>query len=396
MKSALQLDKDRFLFTSESVTNGHPDKICDYISDSVLDACLTQDPDSKVACESACKNNMFMVFGEITTNAQVNYEQIVRSSLKEIGYDNIEKGADFKNATILVNVDTQAQEIADAVHTNKKEEDIGAGDQGLMIGYACDETPQLMPLSHELALRLCQKLYELRNNGTLSWLRPDAKTQVTVEYKTDGKLITPVRVHTVLISAQHSPSVTQEEIASQLKEHVIKQVIPSKFLDEKTLYYINPSGSFTVGGPTGDAGLTGRKIIVDTYGGWGGHGGGAFSGKDPTKVDRSAAYAARWVAKSLVNAKLCKRCMVQIAYGIGLAEPISIHVDSYGTASEGYDDSDLSKIVMENFNLKPGNIIKELGLKKPIYKKLSAFGHFGREENDFLWEQPKNLKIEKK
>lgn len=396
MNSAFDLPKDRFLFTSESVTNGHPDKICDYISDSVLDACLVQDPNSKVACESACKNNMFMVFGEITTSGQLNYEQIVRNALKEIGYDNIEKGADYKNATVLVNVDTQAQEIAEAVHVNKKEEEIGAGDQGLMIGYACDETPQLMPLSHELSLKLCQKLFELRNNGTLQWLRPDAKTQVTVEYKSEGKNITPVRVHTVLISAQHSPSITQDEIAAQIKEHIIKQVIPSKYLDDKTLYHINPSGSFVTGGPTGDAGLTGRKIIVDTYGGWGGHGGGAFSGKDPTKVDRSAAYAARWVAKSLVHAGLCKRCMVQIAYGIGLADPISIHVDSYGTVKAPYDDADLAGIIMENFDLRPGSIIKDLGLKKPIYKKLSAFGHFGRDEPDFLWEQPKLLKFEKK
>lgn len=391
MQSAQTLPKGHFLFTSESVTGGHPDKLCDYISDSVLDACLAQDPESKVACESACKSNMFMVFGEITSNAKISYEQVVRQAVKEIGYDSYEKGADYKSCSIIVAIEQQSKEISEAVHLNKKEEDVGAGDQGLMIGYACDESDNYMPLSHNLALRLCEKLYELRTSGTLSWVRPDAKTQVTVEYKPEGKSIVPVRVHTVLISCQHAPNITQEEIAAQLKEHCIKPVIPSKFLDENTLYYINPSGSFVVGGPCGDAGLTGRKIIVDTYGGWGGHGGGAFSGKDPTKVDRSAAYAARWVAKSLVANKLCKRAMVQIAYGIGMADPISVHVETYGTAAEGFDDSDLEQIVAKNFNLRPGAIIKEFQLKRPIYKKLSAFGHFGRNENEFLWEKPKDL-----
>jgi S-adenosylmethionine synthetase len=396
MESLLSLEKGHFLFTSESVTGGHPDKLCDYISDSVLDACLEKDPDSKVACESACKSNMFMVFGEISSKAQISYEQIVRQAVKDTGYDALDKGADFKTATVIVHIEQQSQEIAESVHLNKKEEDVGAGDQGLMIGYACDETDNYMPLSHNLALRLCEKLTELRVNSTLAWLRPDAKTQVTVEYKVQDRTVVPVRVHTVLISTQHSPSITQDEIAAQVKEHVIKAVIPSKFLDDKTNYHINPSGSFTIGGPTGDAGLTGRKIIVDTYGGWGGHGGGAFSGKDPTKVDRSAAYAARWVAKSLVANKLCKRCMVQIAYGIGMADPISIHVESYGTVADGYTDDDLKEIVFKNFNLRPGNIIKELGLKRPIYKKLSAFGHFGREDPDFLWETPKDLSNAKK
>jgi len=391
MQNDFKLEKGHFLLTSESVTGGHPDKLCDYISDSVLDACLAQDPDSKVACESACKSNMIMVFGEISSKAQISYEQIVRQAIKEVGYDSIEKGADYKNCSVLVAIEQQSQEIAEAVHFNKKEEDVGAGDQGLMMGYACDETESLMPLSHDIALKLTQKLTELRVNNTLSWLRPDAKTQVTVEYKSEGKSIVPVRVHTVLISTQHSPNVTQEEIAAQVKEFVIKPTINSKYLDEKTLYYINPSGSFIVGGPTGDAGLTGRKIIVDTYGGWGGHGGGAFSGKDPTKVDRSAAYAARWVAKSLVANKLCKRALVQIAYGIGMADPISIHVESYGTAAEGLEDYDLEQIVVKNFNLRPGAIIKELQLKRPIFKKLSAFGHFGRNDPDFLWETPKDL-----
>jgi S-adenosylmethionine synthetase len=396
MQNALALARDHFLFTSEAVTNGHPDKLCDYISDSVLDACLEQDPESKVACESACKSNMIMVFGEITSNAKISYEQVVREAIKNVGYDSIEKGCDYKNCTVMVAIEQQSSEIAQSVHIDKKEEDFGAGDQGLMIGYACDETPELMPLSHHLALKICEKLNELRNKNTLNWLRPDAKSQVTVEYKKDGKNIVPVRVHTVLVSTQHTPEISQEEIVKQVKEHIIQQVVPSKYLDENTIYHINPSGKFTVGGPLGDAGLTGRKIIVDTYGGWGGHGGGAFSGKDATKVDRSAAYAARWVAKSIVANGFSKRALVQIAYGIGIADPISIHIDSYGTVADGYTDHDLSQIVAKNFNLRPGAIIKDLGLKRPIFKKLSAFGHFGRNDPDFLWEQSKDLSHEKK
>jgi len=396
MQNALALARDHFLFTSEAVTNGHPDKLCDYISDSILDACLAQDPNSKVACETACKSNLVMVFGEITSNAKLSYEQVVREAIKNVGYDSIEKGCDYKNCTVMVAIEQQSIEIAESVHINKKEEDVGAGDQGLMIGYACDETPELMPLSHHLSLKICERLNELRNNGKLSWLRPDAKSQVTVEYKVEGKNIVPVRVHTVLVSTQHHPDISQEEITKQVKEHIIQPVVPSKFLDENTIYHINPSGKFTIGGPCGDSGLTGRKIIVDTYGGWGGHGGGAFSGKDSTKVDRSAAYAARWVAKSLVAGGFCKRAMVQIAYGIGIADPISIFVDTYGTVAEGYTDSDLGQIVAKNFNLRPGMIIKELGLKRPIFKKLSAFGHFGRTDADFLWEQPKDLSHERK
>jgi len=337
-----------------------------------------------------------MVFGEITSNAKLSYEQVVREAIKNVGYDSIEKGCDYKNCTVMVAIEQQSIEIAESVHINKKEEDVGAGDQGLMIGYACDETPELMPLSHHLSLKICERLNELRNNGKLSWLRPDAKSQVTVEYKVEGKNIVPVRVHTVLVSTQHHPDISQEEITKQVKEHIIQPVVPSKFLDENTIYHINPSGKFTIGGPCGDSGLTGRKIIVDTYGGWGGHGGGAFSGKDSTKVDRSAAYAARWVAKSLVAGGFCKRAMVQIAYGIGIADPISIFVDTYGTVAEGYTDSDLGQIVAKNFNLRPGMIIKDLGLKRPIFKKLSAFGHFGRTDADFLWEQPKDLSHERK
>ena len=273
MQTLTKLPRDHFLFTSEAVTNGHPDKLCDYISDSVLDACLKQDPDSKVACETACKSNLIMVFGEITSKAEISYEKVVREAIKNVGYDSIEKGCDYKTCTVLIAIEQQSPEIAESVHINKKEEDVGAGDQGLMIGYACDETPELMPLSHHLSLKICEKLHELRNNNTLTWLRPDAKSQVTVEYKTEGKSIVPVRVHTVLISTQHTPEISQEEITAQIKEYVIKPVVPSMFLDEETIYHINPSGRFTVGGPHGDAGLTGRKIIVDTYGGWGGHGG---------------------------------------------------------------------------------------------------------------------------
>lgn len=392
--SYITLEKDHYLFSSESVTGGHPDKLSDYISDSVLDACLAADPNAKVACESCCKGNMVMVFGEITTKAQLSYETIVREAIKQVGYDSVEKGCDYKSCTVVVALEQQSPQIADAVHVNKADEEIGAGDQGLMIGYASDETPEMMPLSHMLANKLCERLYDVRVNKTLPWVLPDAKTQVTVEYKQEGNNLIPLRVHTVVVSTQHTSSITQDEIVSQVKEHIIKPVIPSKYLDEKTVYHINPSGMFTLGGPAADAGLTGRKIIVDTYGGWGGHGGGAFSGKDPSKVDRSAAYAARWVAKSLVAAGLCRRAIVQIAYGIGIAHPISIYVNSYGTVQKGKTDADLNKIVAKNFDLRPGMIIKQFDLKRPIYKKLASFGHFGRNDPDFAWEKVKDLSHE--
>ncbi len=386
---------DHFLFTSESVTQGHPDKLCDFISDSVLDACLLQDPDSKVACETVVKSNICMVFGEITTKGSLLYEQVVREAIKYVGYDSLQKGFDYKTATIILALDQQSPEIFEALHLGTNLEDIGAGDQGLMIGYATDETEELMPITHVLASKLCERLNQTRRDGVLPWLRPDGKSQVTVEYKkgADGHLV-PLRVHTVLISAQHDEKITQEQLCKELKEHVINVVIPENLLDENTIYHLNPSGSFTKGGPYADSGLTGRKIIVDTYGGWGGHGGGCFSGKDPTKVDRSAAYGARWVAKSLVANGFCKRVLVEVAYGIGIAQPISLMVNSYGTCVEPYSDFDLQDIVINNFDLRPGCMIRDLDLKKPIYKKTAAFGHFGRP--DFSWEVPKDLTNEKK
>ena len=332
MEEELQPKEGHFLFTSESVTSGHPDKLCDYISDSVLDACLAKDPNAKVACESAVKNSICMVFGEITVNGEVNFEQIARQAIKEIGYDSNDVGMDYKTATIIVAIDKQSPDIAQGVHLNKAEEEIGAGDQGLMIGYASDETESFMPLSHDLCGRLVRRLEQCRREKIVGWMRPDAKVQVTVEYRKDGHIITPVRVHTILISAQHNPDVTNDQIREDLKNFVIKQAVPEKWLIN-TRYVLNPSNLFIIGGPNGDAGLTGRKIIADTYGGWGGHGGGAFSGKDPTKVDRSAAYAARWIAKNLVANGFCKRAMVQVAYSIGIARPLSVFVDSYNTVA---------------------------------------------------------------
>jgi S-adenosylmethionine synthetase len=389
-----------FLFSSESVNEGHPDKLCDQVSDAVLDACLAQDPSSRVACESCCKNNMVMVFGEITTSAKVDYEQVVRDVCKNIGYDSIEKGLDYRTVEIINRLDKQSPEISGAVggvNGSKAIEEIGAGDQGIMFGYASDETPELMPLTHALATKLGWQLTEVRKNGTLSWPRPDGKTQVTVEYqKADNGQLVPVRVHTILISTQHSPDVSNDQIQKDLIEHVIKPVVPAKYLDENTIYHINPSGAFTIGGPYGDAGLTGRKIIIDTYGGWGAHGGGAFSGKDTTKVDRSAAYAARWAAKSLVANGFCHRVLVQLAYAIGVAQPLSIHVDTYGSVTEGYTDTDLRNIVVRNFDFRPGCIQRDLDLKKPQFTALAAYGHMGRTDLNPKWEEVKDLSHEKK
>ncbi|KAG6606913.1 S-adenosylmethionine synthase 2, partial [Cucurbita argyrosperma subsp. sororia] len=389
---------ETFLFTSESVNEGHPDKLCDQISDAVLDACLAQDPDSKVACETCTKTNMVMVFGEITTKADVDYEKIVRDTCRSIGFISDDVGLDADNCKVLVNIEQQSPDIAQGVHGHftKRPEDIGAGDQGHMFGYATDETPELMPLSHVLATKLGARLTEVRKNGTCPWLRPDGKTQVTVEYYNDKGAMVPVRVHTVLISTQHDETVTNDEIAADLKEHVIKPVIPEKYLDEKTIFHLNPSGRFVIGGPHGDAGLTGRKIIIDTYGGWGAHGGGAFSGKDPTKVDRSGAYIVRQAAKSIVASGLARRAIVQVSYAIGVPEPLSVFVDTYGTGK--IPDKEILKIVKENFDFRPGMITINLDLKRGgngRFLKTAAYGHFGRDDPDFTWEVVKPLKWEK-
>ena len=387
-------EEAHYFFSSESVTEGHPDKLCDLISDSILDACLAQDPESKVAMETVAKSNMILLAGELTTHATINIDQIVRDRIKEIGYDDEKKGLNYKTCDIIQKITLQSKDISQAVHENKKEEDIGAGDQGLMFGYATNETKELFPFSHLMALKLSLKLTEVRKNGIVKHLRPDGKTQVTVEYKEEknGKMV-PLRVQTILISTQHDPELDNETIEKEIKKHVIQVVIPPDMLDDKTQYYINPSGKFIIGGPEADAGLTGRKIIVDTYGGWGAHGGGAFSGKDPSKVDRSGAYAARWIAKSLVAAGLCDRALVQVAYSIGIAKPLSIFVNSYGTVKEGYTDKKLIEIVEKNFDLRPGIIIRDLKLKTPLYAKTACGGHFSREDQGFPWEVAKKLNL---
>jgi len=391
MTSETKSDDVTFLFTSESVNEGHPDKMCDQISDAILDACLRGDPLSKVACETCTKTGMVMVFRELTTKAKVNYEAVVRDTLKKIGYDAKEKGMDYRTANVVVALEAQSPDIAQGVHVDKKLEDIGAGDQGHMFGYATDETQQLMPLTHWLATQIGARLTQVRVEGILKWVRPDGKTQVTVTYRKENGAMIPISVHTIVISTQHEDGVTNEKIRADLMEHVIKPVVPEKYLTKDTIYHLNPSGRFVIGGPHGDAGLTGRKIIIDTYGGWGAHGGGAFSGKDPTKVDRSAAYAARWIAKSLVAAKLARRVIVQVSYAIGVAKPLSIFVDSYGTGTK--PDSELLKIVEKNFDLRPGCLMRDLKLTRPIYLKTACYGHFGRDDPDFTWETPKALTL---
>ena len=370
----------RHLFTSESVTEGHPDKICDQISDAVLDAILEKDPNAHVACECATTTGLVLVMGEISTSSYVPIDQIVRKKVVEIGYDRAKFGFDGHSCSVLVSIDDQSPDIAQGVN-REVDEDQGAGDQGMMFGYACDETKEYMPLAISLAHKLTRRLAAVRKDGTLSYLRPDGKAQVTVEYDDD----TPVRIEAVVVSTQHAPDVTQEQIHADILEHVVRPVLPANMLDENTKYFVNPTGRFVVGGPQGDSGLTGRKIIVDTYGGYAHHGGGAFSGKDPSKVDRSAAYAMRHVAKNLVAAGLAKKCEVGVAYAIGVARPVSVFVDSYGTGK--FSDDVLAQIVEEVFDLRPASIIRTLDLKRPIYAQVAAYGHFGRDDIDLPWEQ---------
>ncbi len=369
-----------FLFTSESVTEGHPDKVADQISDAILDEMIRQDPRSRVACETLVTTGLVMVAGEITTKAVVDIPEVVRRTIKEIGYDDPSIGFDWQNCAIIVSIDKQSPDIAMGVDEKEGKEQ-GAGDQGLMFGYACTETPELMPMPIIFAHKLTMRLADVRKKGILKFIKPDGKSQVTIQYKNDN----PVRVHAIVLSSQHTPDVSQETVREALIEEVIKKVIPRELMDEKTKFYINPTGRFVIGGPKGDCGLTGRKIIVDTYGGQGSHGGGAFSGKDPSKVDRSGSYMCRYIAKNIVAAGLASKCEIQVSYAIGVAEPISIMVNTFGT---GIIPSDrIARIVRETFDLRPASIIKKLDLLRPIYRKTAVYGHFGRNEPEFTWEK---------
>jgi S-adenosylmethionine synthetase len=390
----------RKLFTSESVTEGHPDKICDQISDAVLDAIFEKDPMARVACETSVTTGLVLVAGEITTSCYVDIPKIVRETIRGIGYDRAKYGFDCDTCAVLTAIDEQSPDIAmgvdralEAKKGEMSEEEIaaiGAGDQGMMFGFACDETPELMPMPIALAHRMARKLAEVRKNGTLEYLRPDGKTQVTVEYEDDR----PVRIDTIVVSTQHSPEVDHDTIEKDIMEHVVKPSVPAELLDAQTKYFINPTGRFVVGGPQGDAGLTGRKIIVDTYGGYARHGGGAFSGKDPTKVDRSAAYAARYVAKNVVAAGLARKCEVQLAYAIGVAKPVSVLVETFGTAK--IPEEKIQELIVKHFDLRPAGIIKTLDLRRPIYKQTAAYGHFGRTDVDLPWEKTDKAEILKK
>ena len=383
---------EKRLFTSESVTEGHPDKICDAISDAIVDACMAQDPMSRIACETVACTGYVLVTGELTTKADLDYQQIIRSTINEIGYDNAAYGFDGNTCAIMVALDRQSPDIAMGVDaaleargadlSDEQISAIGAGDQGMMFGYATNETPEYMPYPIWLAHKICRQLTEVRKNGTLPYLRPDGKSQVSVEYDENGK---PVRLEAVVVSTQHDAAVSQEQIHEDIRKYVLDPVIPAELVDEETKFFVNPTGRFVIGGPAGDAGLTGRKIIVDTYGGYARHGGGAFSGKDCTKVDRSAAYAARYVAKNLVAAGLADKCEIQLSYAIGVATPTSVQVDTFGTGK--LSDSKLTEIIREKFDLRPAGIIKMLDLRRPIYKQTAAYGHFGRDDLDLPWEK---------